>query len=135
MTNIKSPTAYTISYAANGGSGTMSSQTKYAGYNITVKSNEFGVPAGSSATKTITLKKNDGTATNAGTKTVTNTTSKVFSNWKATNGTIYNAGDTYSANESTTMTAQWGNGTTSYGTTSLGTSTRSSDTSQITLTA
>lgn len=128
-------TSYTISYAANGGSGSMASQTKYAGYNITVKSNEFSAPAGSSVTRTITLKKNDGTTANAGTKTVTNTTPKVFGNWKATNGTTYNPGDTYSTNAGTTMTAQWVNGTTQNGKTKLGTTSRSNSVSQIVLTA
>lgn len=68
---------YTISYSANGGSGAPSSQTKTHGTNLTL-----------SSTKP--------------TKTGYN-----FVNWKATNNQTYSSGATYSADESTTMTAQW----------------------------
>ena len=70
--------SYTVSYSGNGAtSGSVSSQTKYYGTALTLRSNAY--------TKT----------------------GYTFSKWKATNGTLYSAGGSYTANEGTTMTAQW----------------------------
>lgn len=68
---------YTVSYSANGGSGAPSAQTKVYNQALTLSS------------------------------TTPTRTNYVFKNWKATNGTSYNPGDSYTANASTTMTAQW----------------------------
>lgn len=70
--------SYTVTYNGNGGSGVPANQTKWYGSNLTL----------SATTPTL-----DGYA---------------FKNWRATNGTFYNAGGVYGANEATTMTAQWG---------------------------
>lgn len=67
---------YDISYAANGGSSTPTTQPKNYNTNITLA-------------KAISR------------------TGYTFAGWKATNGTVYSAGGTYSANASTKMTAQW----------------------------
>ena len=68
---------YTVSYNANGGSGAPSNQTKTYGVNLTLSSTK---PTRANYT---------------------------FVNWKATNGTTYNPGGTYSTNAATTLTAQW----------------------------
>lgn len=68
--------SYTVSYAANGGTSTPASQTKWYGENLTLQ----------------------GSISKTGYR---------FANWKATNGTAYNASGTYSTDAGTTMTAQW----------------------------
>lgn len=68
---------YTVSYSANGGSGAPSSQTKAYGVALTLSSTK--------PTKT----------------------GYTFSNWKATDGTTYASGGSYTKNEATTLTAQW----------------------------
>lgn len=68
---------YTVSYNANGGSRAPGNQTKTYGTNLTLSS------------------------------TKPSRTGYTFVNWKASNGTTYNPGGTYSANAGTTMTAQW----------------------------
>lgn len=126
--------SYTISYDANGGSGTTDSQTKYAGYSIALRSNGFSAPASTTATRTITLKV-DGTT--SGTKKVRNTTPKVFNKWNTAadgTGTSYAAGATYSGNAALKLYAQWKNGKTTYGTTTLGTATKSPTSAALTLT-
>ena len=77
---IWTPNTYTISYNANGGSGTTSSQTKTYGVNLTLRSNNF-------------------TRTNY-----------VFKNWNTNSGgtgTSYSAGGSYTANAAATLYAQW----------------------------
>ena len=69
-------TSYTVSYAANGGSTTPATGTKWYNENLTLA----------------------GAINRAG---------YTFKQWKATNGTLYNAGSLYSTNAATTMTAQW----------------------------
>ena len=68
---------YTVSYSANGGSGAPSNQTKTCGTALTLSSTK---PTRSGYT---------------------------FTGWKATDGTSYAAGASYTANAATTMTAQW----------------------------
>ena len=68
---------YTVSYNANGGTGAPSAQTKNYGATLTLSTTK---PTKTGAT---------------------------FANWKASNGTTYASGGSYTANESTTMTAQW----------------------------
>lgn len=77
---IWTPNTYTVSYNANGGSGTTSSQTKTYGVNLTLRSNGF-------------------TRTNY-----------VFKNWNTNSGgtgTSYSAGGSYTANAAATLYAQW----------------------------
>ena len=73
---VPAKASYTVSYAANGGSSTPSSQTKWYGENITLAS-------------------------------AISRTGYTFYRWKASDGTLYTAGGTYTANAGTTMTAQW----------------------------
>ena len=70
---------YTVSYNANGGSGAPSAQTKSCGTDFTLSS------------------------------TKPSRTGYTFNGWKATNGTTYSSGGKYTANASTTLTAQWKN--------------------------
>lgn len=74
--SIAAKTSYAVSYAANGGSGTTTAQTKWYNESLTLR----------------------GALTRSG---------YGFSKWKATNGTLYNASASYTANAATTMTAQW----------------------------
>ena len=68
---------YTVSYNANGGSGAPSAQTKTHGTALTLSS------------------------------TKPSKTDYTFVNWKASDGTTYAPGASYTANASTTLTAQW----------------------------
>lgn len=68
---------YTVSFNAGGGSGQPASQTKYYTSNLTLSTQK------------------------------PTRTGYSFVNWKASNGTTYNPGGTYSTNAATTMTAQW----------------------------
>lgn len=72
---------YTISYSANGGSGSTSAQTKTHGTNLTLRANGFTAPTG-----------------------------KSFKNWNTKadgTGTSYAAGASYSAEGNATLYAQW----------------------------
>lgn len=109
---------YTISYNANGGSSTPSSQTKYAGQNIylasaisktstktttiTTFTTSFNVGSGATAPSSLTSK-----------KTTVTTQPYTFNKWRAgsTTGTSYPAGGLYTADASATMYATWSNGT------------------------
>lgn len=69
--------SYAVSYNANGGSGAPGGQTKY-----------YGIALALSGTRPIR-------------------TGYTFVNWKASNGTTYAPGASYTANAATTLTAQW----------------------------
>lgn len=101
---------YTVSYNSNGGSGTMSSQTRtYGGSAITLRSNTFTRASTTSATHTVTFNYN-GSGAASTTKTAKNTVSYTFDRWNTKadgSGTYYAAGASYSANASATMYAQW----------------------------
>ena len=114
---------WTVSYAANGGSSTPSSQSKVAGTALKLASAISH--ANATATITTTFNANGGSATGAsGNKlTSTKTTSYSFTKWKATNGTLYSAGGSYTTDAATTMTAQWSSSN-SYTTITLPTPTR-----------
>lgn len=104
---------YTISYAANGGSSTPSSQTKTHGTNITIAS----AISRSNSTATgysVTFNANGGTYTGTTPIKATNTTRYTFSSWKSSaTGTTWSAGATnFSENNTTTLTAQWSSSTT-----------------------
>lgn len=107
---------YTVSYNANGGSGTTASQTVTQGSSVTLRSNSFTAPSG--VLYKITLYGNggkDGTPKYNG---------NGFSNWRlnSASGTSYNPGDSFTPTANTTFYAKWYMGTT------LGTTTRDSDT-------
>lgn len=98
------PTYYTISYNANGGSGTTSSQSVQEGDNFQLRSNGFTPP--STRLYTVTLNGNGG---NAG-KPTYNSTPNAFYRWRegSTSGTAYNAGETYyGVYSNLTFYAQW----------------------------
>lgn len=96
---------YTISYAANGGSTTPNSQTKTYGVTLTLAAAISRANA-SAGSYTVTLNANGGSVSPAS-KSAARTTSYSFAGWKSTGGTTYSAGGSYTANEATTMTAQW----------------------------
>lgn len=96
---------YTIAYAANGGSSTPASQTKTHGVALTLR------PAISRANGTtnytVSYSINYSGGTNPSSGTATKTTKYTFAGWKATNGTVYAGGASYTTDAATTMTAQW----------------------------
>lgn len=103
---------YTVSYNANGGSTTPSSQTFNGGSGIYLSGAITKPSTVSTSVFTVTGDANGGTGGNSFNVTKTNTTPYTFSSWKATNGTTYAGGAYYNAQASTTMTAQWSTGTT-----------------------
>lgn len=97
---------YSISYNANGGSTTPGGQTKTYGTALTLR----GAISRPDATKTITTTFNgNGGTPFVPTERSTATMHYEFTGWKATNGTVYAGGGSYTANEETTLTAQWRN--------------------------
>ena len=99
---VFTPDSYTISYNANGGSGTTASQTVTPGNSIALQSNGFTAPT--SKIWTLTLNGNGG---NNGSPTFKN---NYFNKWRAgsTSGTAYAAGASYTPTANTTMYAWWG---------------------------
>ena len=98
---------YTVSYNANGGSSTPSAQTKRYTQNLTLA--DAISHANGTTTYTTTFNANGGSSTGATNNQLssTSTTTYSFASWKATDGTTYSGGGTYSTNDATTMTAQW----------------------------
>ena len=96
--------SYTVSYNANGGSTTPSSQTKWYGETLTLQ-NAITHASTSPGNYTVTLNGNG--ITNPTALTSKRTVTYSFNVWKATNGTTYAAVGSYTANAATTMTAQW----------------------------
>lgn len=100
-------TSYTVSYSANGGSSTPSSQTKWYGEALTLRgsiSRSTGAAVARSATF---IASETGLST---TLYANQTTSYTFSGWRcSSNNTVYSAGGTLPANvnANVTMTAQW----------------------------
>lgn len=119
-----SPTTYTVSYNANGGSGAPGPQTKTAGVALTLSN---AIPTKNSTTQngyTVSFNSNGGSSVSA--KTATDTVSYQFANWNtnsAGTGTTYGKGAPYTVNESVTLYAQY-NSTISRGSISLPTPTR-----------
>lgn len=109
-----SPTTYTVSYNANGGTGAPSAQTKEHGTALTLSST---TPTKSSTTATgytVTFNGNGGTPS-VTSATATDTTSYTFSSWNTAangSGTSYSAGGAYTANASATLYAQYSGSTT-----------------------
>lgn len=110
--------SHTITYYANGGSGTTSSQTVTAGNAITLRSNSFTAPPSKKWTLTL-----DGNGGKNGSPTFKD---NYFYKWRegSTSGTAYSAGDSYTPKTDTKMYAWWG---TNY---IWGTTTRDSDISE-----
>lgn len=118
---------YTVSYAANGGSSTPGSQTKIYNKALTLAA---AISRGNSTANgyTVTYNGNGGNDPSATSQTQKNTTTYSFAGWKASNGTVYGGGGSYTANTTTTMTAQW-NSSTSKGTLKSPTCTKKDTTS------
>lgn len=100
---VSKKTSYTVKYAANGGSSTPSSQTKWYGESLTLRGS---ISRSSAAATAYTVTLNGNGAANSS-LSASRTTSYAFSKWKATSGTTYSASGSYTANAATTMTAQW----------------------------
>ena len=100
-------TSYTISYNANGGTSTPSSQTKYDGIDLTI-SGAISHNDTSQNGYTVTFNANNGSTTK-GSQTASDTVGWSFSSWKSSaTGTNWSAGVTnFSENNTTTLTAQW----------------------------
>lgn len=111
----------TISYNANGGSGTMAPTYIAYGSSYKVVTNTFSAPAGTSTTYTITLNPNYTGSTNT-TKTVTNVLPKVFNTWRrgSTSGTALTPGTSITVTDDIVLYATWKDGTLQKGTISLG---------------
>ena len=93
---------YAISYNVNGGTGSIASQTKTHGTNLTLTTTK---PTGKNFT--VTYNANGGTVSSS-----SKTVSQSFTNWNTAangSGTAYNAGATYSTNASVTLYAQYAN--------------------------
>ena len=94
--------AYTVSYNMNGGTGSIASQTKTHGTNLTLTTTK---PTGKNFT--VTYNANGGTVSSS-----SKTVSQSFTNWNTAangSGTAYNAGATYSTNANVTLYAQYAN--------------------------
>ena len=92
------PSNYTITYDANGGSGTTDSQTVTAGESIALRANGFTTPT--TAVWGITLNLDGGTGGNA------TLNSQTFYRWKI-GSSYYKAGDSYTPSGNTTVYATW----------------------------
>jgi len=99
---------YTVSYVANGGTGTTTAQTKT--YDVALPLHAALSRASSSTKYTVTLNANGGSSTGdsdnklESNKTVTFT----WAGWKSSaDNSVYAAGSNYTLNKATTMTAQW----------------------------
>ena len=125
-TNTGTPTIYTVSYNANGGSGAPSAQKKTSGQNLTLSSTK-PTRASTSSSCTITYNANGGSVSPTS-ATSSRTTSYTFKNWNTNSGgtgTSYNAGATYTANANATLYAQWNSSTSAFTAVTLPTPTRS----------
>ena len=98
---------YTISYNANGGSSTPSSQTKTYGQALTLRGS-ISRNNSTATGYTTTFNGNGGTYTGSSTLTATDTLSYSFNGWKSSaSGTTYGASASFNENNTATMTAQW----------------------------
>lgn len=97
---------YTVTYNANGGTSTPATQTKYHDVSLTL-AGAISKPNSSTTVRT-TFNPNGGSlSSSASYDDRTVEYYYAFSNWQASNGSLYAAGGSYAANESTTMTAVW----------------------------
>ena len=119
----------TISYNANGGSGSMAPTYVAYGSSYEVATNTFAAPASTSTTYTITLNPNYSGSTNT-TKTVTNVLPKVFNTWRqgSTSGTALTPGASITVTDDIVLYATWKDGTLQKETINLGSLTRNDTT-------
>lgn len=96
---------YYVSYNANGGTTTPATQTKT--HDVALKLAGAIYKRNSASKVKTTFDANGGSVSPASVESVV-TTSYPFAGWKASNGTLYSASGSYTANEDTEMTAQWG---------------------------
>lgn len=123
----------TITYAANGGSSTPSTQTKTNGVAINLAA-AISRSNSSQNGYTITYNANGGNTPSTTSQTQKNTIKYTFSSWKSSlDGKTYSAGASYNVDGDTTMTAQWSSSTTK-GTLTSPTCTRNNGTSTRTVT-
>ena len=94
--------AYIITYNANGGSGTTASQTVVAGNSVKLQNNGFTAPT--SAVHGITLKDSDGTA--LASSTYSTFKNNAFYQWLI-NSNYYAAGSNYTPTADVTAKASW----------------------------
>ena len=109
----QSTTYYTITYNANGGSSTPTSQSKASGTTVTL-AGTISRDSTSGTGYSVTLNANGGTVSPTY-YTTTSTTNYSFRNWNTEangSGTSYSAGGSYSANANVTLYAQWDSTTT-----------------------
>lgn len=122
-----------ISYAANGGSSTPSTQTKTCGTAISLAA---GISRSNSTANgyVVTYNSNGGNTPSSTSQTQKNTTSYTFAGWKSSlDGVTYSGGASYNVDGDTTMTAQW-NSSTSKGTLTSPTCTKNNGTATRTVT-
>lgn len=106
---------YTITYKANGGSGSDVTDTKTENVTLTLKTfaqSGFTAPSGYK----VTFNANGGSTTKS-----SQTSTKSFSSWNTASGgggTSYSGGGSYTANAAATLYAQWSNGSVTLPTTS-----------------
>ncbi len=102
---------YQITYNANSGTSTPSTQTKTWGTNLTL-ANAISRNNTTANGYTVTFNANGGSVSPT-TKTATDTTSYSFTGWKSSaTGTTWSGGATnFSENNTTTLTAQWSSST------------------------
>ena len=111
---IGSPTTYTVSYNANGGTGTPASQTKTHNVPLTLTSTKPSRNDASVGSYTVTLNANGGSVSSTS-LTAARTTSYTFKGWNTAangSGTSYASGASYTANAAATLHAQWDSSTT-----------------------
>lgn len=107
------PNTYTVSYNMNGGTGSIASQTKTYGVNLTLSSTKPTRASTSAGSYTVTYNANGGTVGSAS-ASATRTTSYAFSKWNTASngsGTSYESGGTYATNAAATLYAQWNSST------------------------
>ena len=103
---------YSVSYNANSGSSTPSTQNFDYGGSVKLSA-AISRSNASAGSYTVTYKINYSGGTDPTAATAARTTKYTFSGWKAsTDSTVYAASSTYSKNASVTMTAQWSSTTT-----------------------
>lgn len=104
---------YTVSYNMNGGTGSIASQTKTYGVNLTLSSTKPTRASTSAGSYTVTYNANGGSVGSAS-ASATRTTSYAFSKWNTASngsGTSYESGGTYATNAAATLYAQWNSST------------------------
>lgn len=121
---------YSVTYNANGGTGTVSSQTKTYGTDLTLRSSGFTKKT--TSTIKITLDGNGGTDLTA--KSGTRTGTYPLSKWtlNSTGGTEYALGGTYKTNAAAVFYAKWGSISYTNPSFVLGSTSRANETAKIT---